>query len=347
MDFLSQYGLFLAKVATLVFAVLITFGGLLALLMRGKSSKKQSIQIRSINEKYTDFAHVIQEASLPKKEFHKILKQEKAEQKQKKKKQQQEADIPLKRIFILNFAGDIRASAVESLREEITAILMVATEKDEILLRLESGGGMVHSYGLAASQLLRIKEKKIPLTITVDKVAASGGYMMACVADRLLAAPFAIIGSIGVIAQIPNFNRLLRKNNIEFEQVTAGEYKRTLTMFGENTKADRKKLQEELEETHDLFKDFITQYRAELDLKKIATGEHWYGKQALDLKLIDAIKTSDAYLLDASRESDLYEVSYHEKKKLSEKFSLAAESMLDRFMGRLQGAQASSGLSNK
>ena len=147
------------------------------------------------------------------------------------------------------------AHEVESLREEITAIISIANpSKDKVLIRLESGGGVVHGYGLAASQLQRIKSAGIPLSVAIDKVAASGGYMMACVADEILAAPFAIVGSIGVIAQIPNFNKILKKNDVEFEQITAGEFKRTLTLFGENTDKAREKFREEIEQTHDLFK---------------------------------------------------------------------------------------------
>ncbi|MCH7695932.1 MAG: protease SohB [Proteobacteria bacterium] len=222
-------------------------------------------------------------------------------------------------IYVLNFNGDIRASEVASLREEITALLTVADKNDEVIVLLESGGGTVHGYGLAASQLRRIKDKSIKLTISVDKVAASGGYMMACVADHIIASPFAIIGSIGVLAQIPNFNRFLKKHNIDFEQISAGKYKRTLSLFGENTDEDREKLRQELEDTHQLFKEFVSENRTKIDIEKIATGEHWHGKNALKLGLIDELMTSDDFLSEASNSADIYEISYYRKRPFIEK----------------------------
>jgi serine protease SohB len=199
-------------------------------------------------------------------------------------------------------------------------VLTLATPKDEVVVRVESGGGVVHGYGFAASQLARIKDANIPLTVCVDKVAASGGYMMAAVAHKIIAAPFAIVGSIGVLAQMPNFHRWLDKHGIDFEQHTAGDFKRTVTMFGKNTKQDREKLQEELEATHELFKRFITTYRPQVDLKKVATGEHWYGQQALDMKLVDVLQTSDDYLYQAYvSEHPIYQLKIPTKRGLLNK----------------------------
>jgi serine protease SohB len=208
------------------------------------------------------------------------------------------------------------ASAVATLRQEVTAILTVAEPGDRVLVRLESAGGAVHAYGLAASQIARFRERKVPVTVAVDKIAASGGYMMACTAEHIIAAPFAVLGSIGVVAQLPNFHRLLEKNDIDFELFTAGEFKRTITLFGENTDKARAKFREEIEEVHVLFKDFVKQNRPVLDLAQVATGEHWYGSRALELKLVDELRTSDDYLLEASSDADLYEVTYHAKKGL-------------------------------
>ena len=234
------------------------------------------------------------------------------------------------RIFVLDFDGDVEASAVENLREEISAIVSAADEGDKVLLRLESPGGMVHAYGLAASQLTRIKDAKLELIIAVDQVAASGGYMMACVADKVLAAPFAVIGSIGVVAEVPNFHRLLKHNKVDYETHTAGEYKRTLTMFSENTDAARKKFKQELEETHDLFKHFITQNRPALSIEKVATGEHWYGTQALELGLIDGIQTSDDYILQAANDNDIFQVTFEMKKPLSQRLSLSVQGAVEK-----------------
>ena len=217
-----------------------------------------------------------------------------------------------------------------SLREEITTILTVAKPEDEVLACIESPGGMVHNYGLAASQLARLRGKEIPLTVAVDKVAASGGYMMACVANKIIAAPFAVIGSIGVVAQLPNFNRLLKKHDIDYEQITAGEYKRTLTMFGENDDKARAKFKEEIDETHQLFKDFVKSNRAVLNIDEVATGEHWYGAQAIEKKLVDELQTSDDYLLENSHEKDIYQVQYVGKTTMSEKLARAFGSSIER-----------------
>ena len=279
------------------------------LISKEKTHKKGHLEIKDIKEKYHNFSLTFQQQFLPKHEFKKIIKKENSEKKIEQKKQKKD-DTPskTKRLFSVTFHGDIRASATDSLREEITAILMIADQEDEVLVKLESGGGMVHSYGLAASQLQRIRDRGISLVVSVDKIAASGGYMIASVANKILAAPFAVIGSIGVVMQLPNFNRLLKQHNIDFEQITAGEHKRSLTLFGENSDEDRKKTEEELQETHDLFKEFILKNRAGLDIEKVATGEHWYGTKALDLGLIDEIMTSDDYLMAKSKDNQLFEI---------------------------------------
>ncbi len=310
---LPEYLLFLGKTATVAIAVLAVL--IFIARLRNKRREDDHIEVSKLNDKYEDMGQALNAAVLSKAEYKKALKA----LKHKKKdvlKQEKSGAAPRKRIYILSFDGDIKASAVTNLREEITAILTIADSRDEVFLRLESSGGTVHGYGLATAQLQRLKDRGIHLTVAVDKVAASGGYMMACVADRLIAAPFAIIGSIGVIAQLPNFNRLLKKNNIEFEQVTAGEYKRTLTVFGENSEAGRTKLKEEIEDTHTLFKDLITTHRRQVDIERVATGEYWYGTRALELRLVDTLMTSDDFLLQASNDADLYRISHIEKRRL-------------------------------
>ncbi|EKE01679.1 MAG: hypothetical protein ACD_21C00072G0002 [uncultured bacterium] len=323
-DFFYNYGLFFAKVATAVIAILLAFGGLAAIAAQNKLKSKEKIKVTKLNEKYQEMKEALNEETLEKDELKKIKKQEKLDEKAKIKQDKKTHKHPT-RIFVLNFDGDIKASAVENLREEITAILTVATPRDEVLVKIESPGGMVHGYGLAASQLKRIRDRGIPLIAAVDKVAASGGYMMACVADRVLAAPFAIIGSIGVIAQLPNFNRLLKKHDIDFEQVTAGQYKRTLSLFGENTKEGRKKMQEEVDEAHTLFKDFVAINRPTVDINSLATGETWYGTRAKEMRLVDEIITSDDYLLAASNKNNIFKIEYLIKKGLAEKFGISIQ----------------------
>jgi len=335
----------LAQSATVVVAIIIVLIAVVATAVKQKP-KKGSLEITDLSEEFDETVHRLK-SQMYSKEAMKLLekkekKEEKAKAKQRKaelKKAEKNGDELLHeskpRLFVINFKGSIDAKEVSALRREVTAILAVADEGDEVLVSVESGGGMVHGYGLAASQLKRIKQKGLTLTIAVDKVAASGGYMMACIADKLIAAPFAIVGSIGVIAQIPNFNRVLKKHDIEFEQVTAGEYKRTLTMFGENDDKGREKFKEELEETHVLFKEFVSEMRPELDIDKVATGAHWYGSQALALGLIDKIQTSDDYLMESHESRHLFNVSYVLHKKLSEKLGSSASIALESTIGRI------------
>ncbi len=320
-DFLLQYGLFLAKTITLSAAVVMVLAGLFSLVREAREHSHDHLQIKNINDRFELMADTLNNELLDDSELKQQHKARKAEEKARQKATRKGQQSARPRLFSLAFDGDMNATPVESLREEISAVLQVARKEDEIVLRLESEGGLVHSYGLAASQLTRIRDRKIKLTVIVDKVAASGGYLMACVADRILAAPFAIIGSIGVVAQIPNFHRVLKKNAIDFELHTAGQYKRTLTMFGENTDEGREKFREELEETHQLFKAFVTENRPVLEIDKVATGEHWFGTRALSLRLIDEIKTSDDYLLERAKDADIYEVVYRRRQTLSDRLS--------------------------
>lgn len=314
-EFLLEYGMFLAKFLTVAGIIIVSAVIVIFLVSQSKITHEDHIDVKHLNQKYDQLELMLKSSILPKKELKKDLKEYKKEHKEKEK--HPEKDKP--RLYVLRFDGDIRASDAESLAEEITAMLMVANDNDEVILVLESAGGTVHGYGYAASQLSRIRDRGLKLTVAVDKVAASGGYMMACVADKIIAAPFAIIGSIGVLGQVPNFNRLLKKHDIDFEQISAGKYKRTLSMFGENTDEGREKFRQELEETHELFKSFVKENREQVDVDAIATGEHWYGKKALELKLVDEIKTSEAYLIEAAKTADLYEIVQEKKKTVSEK----------------------------
>ena len=314
MEFLIEYGLFLAKTLTLLVAIGLVI--VVSLSLRHRSSSQEHVEVQRINDRYRQMGDTLEIAMLDKDGRKRKKKADRKAKKANEKKAKGNLSEPRKRVFVLAFHGDIRGSEVALLREEITAVLMVASETDEVLLRLESSGGLVHAYGLAASQLARVRARKIPFTVAVDKVAASGGYLMACVADRILAAPFAIVGSIGVITQIPNFNRLLKNHDIDFEQVAAGEFKRTVTMFGETTDKGRQKLKAEVEEIHGLFKDFVKEQRPVVNLDEIATGEHWLGKRAHELKLVDELKTSDDYLVGLTDTSDIYEVQYLVKQKL-------------------------------
>lgn len=332
LEFLYEYGLFLAKTITFVVAVIVILVAITAAALKQKQ-KKGELSIIDLSEQYEDIEDEVIHHLLTKDELKEKEKEDKKQAKAKAKSKEKEASKP--RVFVVDFKGSIDAKEVSSLREEITAILTVAKPEDEVFVRLESGGGMVHGYGLASSQLDRIRQKEIPLTVSVDKVAASGGYMMACVANNIISAPFAILGSIGVIAQIPNFNKILKKNDIDFEQITAGEFKRTLTMFGENSDAAREKFVEEIEDTHELFKTFVNEHRPTLDMTKVATGEHWFGIKAHELGLVDTIQTSDDYLMSASKDKKIIAIKYATKKGLAEKLSKAASLSVDGLIGKL------------
>jgi serine protease SohB len=333
LNFLAEYGLFLAESVTVVVAILVVVGMLFALGHRQRVEEEGHIEIRKLNEHYENFREAMQQAVLTEDENKREHKAQKKRDKQTAKARKKSSDketTDRARLYVLNFDGDIQASATANLREEVSAVLAVARSGDEVLVKLESSGGMVHSYGLASSQLLRVRDAGIQLTVAVDMVAASGGYMMACVANKILAAPFAVIGSIGVLAQIPNFHRLLRKANVDFEQLTAGEYKRTLTMFGENTDQDRAKMQEDIDDTHILFKGFVAEHREQVEIDSVATGEVWYGQRALDRGLVDELSTSDSFVQASLAERDVFEVRHVLKKNWQEKLGLAAEGSMQR-----------------
>ena len=312
MTFLGNYILFITKCITLLGLLFVFLASIIASASKAKSKKTTKISARSLNKHYQALKQTISELTLDKKSY----KAQKKEQKVVAKKHSVESKP---RLFIINFKGDVQAKATTALTEQINTILLSHQSSDEVLLRLESPGGVVPGYGLAAAQLARLREKNIPLTIAIDKVAASGGYLMASVANQIIAAPLAIIGSIGVIAQLPNFNRLLEKNHIDYEQIMAGKHKRTLTMFGNNTDQGREKLQDEVNETLTLFKNHIHKYRPQVIIDDVATGEHWYGSQALDLKLIDYIQTSDDYLLSTLESKQLIEIDCHQKQSKIDK----------------------------
>lgn len=354
-NILSQYGLFLLKVITACIALVCILASF------KKSSKsddddKKEITIVNLNEKYDDQKDKLEDVMIlsgskeERKAFKEEEKRKRKEEKEKKKeekaKSKQEAKNASKtsndtnleevkdsdansskksRLFVLKFSGSVSANEVNDLREEITAMLSLAKEGDEALLQLESPGGSVDGYGLGASQLQRIRNHNIPLTVAVDRVAASGGYMMACIADRIVAAPFSAIGSIGVVAQIPNVHRFLKNHDVDVDVVTAGKYKRTMTVFGENTEEGKQKFKEELNEVHQLFKDFVSMHRPQVDIDKIATGEYWYAARAIELKLVDALGTSDDLIVDAMKDKDVYLITTKKSKSLAEKVGLRAE----------------------
>lgn len=322
----NQLGIFAAElflVFIFIVAILITF---MVIAAKNKGASKGQLKIKNLNKKLDEQSEALLSETLSKKEFKKYIKDKKVADKQREAEGQ-------RNIYVIDFQGDIKASNVDALSETVTAVLNIATLKDEIVVRLENAGGYVHTHGLASAQLMRIRAKKIPLTITIDKIAASGGYLMACVGDKILSAPFAIIGSIGVLIQLPNFHRALKDKHIDFVQLTAGEYKRTVTMFGENTEAGREKLRQEINEVHELFKQTIKQNRPQIDIDRVATGEHWLGQQALKLQLVDAIKTSDDYLSELKNHANIYEICFETKRSLINKIFASGANLREKIFG--------------
>ena len=332
MEYVFDYLSFLAKAVTVlavVVAIIVAAGA-----RRGHRPPEGRIQVVRINDRLRSLRSAVQHAVTPAARRRKLTRQENREQKRERKTESDRG-----RVFVLNFKGDLAASQLDCLRNEITAILTSAGEGDEVVVRIESAGGLVHAYGLAASQLSRVKEKGIRLVAAIDKVAASGGYMMASVADRIVTAPFAVVGSIGVAAQLPNLHRFLKKRDVDVELLTAGEYKRTLTVFGQNTDDGRAKFQEEIDDVHALFKSFVGDHRPDVDLEAVATGEAWYGQRAIERKLVDQLCTSDEYLVAACDDKDVFEVRWIVPEKpierLMHQFSTAMSELIDRLMGRL------------
>ncbi len=331
---LSEVVGFAAKAAI----VFITFAAIALLLFRFGRPRRfggPRLLVKPLNDRFEALGDALRASVLDPKAFKALHKA------RKKAEPAHPAKQPT--VFVLDFNGDIFASGVKSLREEVSAIAAVAGPDDEVVIRLESPGGAVPHYGLAAAQLQRLKEKKIKVSVCVDRIAASGGYMMACVADKIIAAPFAIIGSIGVVAQVPNLHRLLKKHDVDFEEMTAGEFKRTVSVFGAITEKGRQKFQDQLEETQVLFKDFVKAQRPKLDVDRVATGEYWLASRAAELGLVDQLGTSDDYLIRRAAEAKVYRVSFEAGFSLRERVGRTAAEAIDRallaIVDRVMGLQ--------
>ncbi|MDN7136628.1 protease SohB [Pseudidiomarina sp. 1ASP75-14] len=310
MEFILEIADFVVKAAIILMVVML----IVAIISNAAQRQRRQdgeLQVRNLSRDLRDSAQTISLETLGK-------KQRKQAQKQARKAEKNEQAAE-QRVFVIDFKGSLDAHEVDNLQREVNAVIGAAKAGDTVFVRLESPGGVVHGYGLGAAQLQRLRDAELELVIGVDKVAASGGYMMAAVADKVIAAPFAIIGSIGVVAQLPNFHRWLKKHDVDFETVTAGDYKRTLTVFGENTDAGRRKFKEDLEQIHAQFKNHIVQYRPKVDLDQVATGEYWTAEKALEMDLVDEICTTDSWLLARCKDHGIYHIRYYEKRPLGER----------------------------
>jgi serine protease SohB len=321
-EWLTEFGMLLAQVLSLVLILGLVVA--LVIRMKNESGDRPRLRLEELNDNRRYRRRRMMMAAKPpgaRKRMHKAFRSEDKAEGKRGRKNDEDPTPPV--VWVLDFHGDIRASGTGRLAEEVSAVLNAAGDQDEVVVRLESAGGLVHSYGLAATELDRLREAGLSTTVCIDKVAASGGYLMACGADQLRAAPFAVLGSIGVVAQLPNIHRLLKRHDIDVELLTAGRYKRTLTVFGENTQEGRDKFLDDLESTHALFKQHVATRRPDLDVEAVATGEIWYGTQALAKGLIDALGTSEAYLVERMKEARVISLRLEPKQRLGNRLGLA------------------------
>lgn len=330
MDSFIEFGIFFGK-ALIIFLFIVALI-LIVTAIAARAKHRPQVEVESLNDKFADIGYVLRSVIRPKKVFK--AEQKKLEEEEKKAEQESRPNV-----FVLEFDGDLQATQVKEFRDEVSAVIGIAKPEDEAVVCIESPGGTVSGYGLAAAELVRLRKAGLKVTVCVDKVAASGGYMMACTGHKILAAPFAVVGSIGVLAQVPNFNRLLKEHHVDYEEMTSGEYKRTISFLGEITPKGRAKFQEQLEDTHELFKNWVKEYRPQLDLAQVATGEYWYGKRAQELNLIDDIQTSDEYIHSLLPAKRVFKIKFNPRKKLAEKiseaFGDAATKAFDRVLQRV------------
>ena len=336
-EWLAEMGTFLLQTTLIMSAA----GLILLIVLRSKESNEQGLKlhVESLNDQRRARHRRLRVTTTAQGARKKLLKAFRQEEKarQKAARQGKSDDQTRQKVWVLDFHGDIKASQAEQFAQEVSAVIEIASADDEVIVRLESAGGLVHAYGLAAAQLDRLRQAGLSTTVCIDKVAASGGYMMACTANHIKAAPFAVIGSIGVVAQVPNIHRLLKRNDIDVELLTAGKYKRTLTVLGENTQEGREKFIDDLENTHRLFKNYVSQHRPEMDIDKLATGEIWYGSEALAQKLVDSVGTSEAYLVERIAEAQVYRVRLEPPKTISRKVGLAISAGVEHAMVKALG----------
>ncbi len=301
--------------ALLIVAALGALAALLARLTRRDLRRGgREIEVHSLNERYDQMRDELDAEILDRKERRSLAK---SRAKARKREAARAATPTARRVYVLGFKGDLVASAVKRLAREVDAVLTVARPStDEVVLRLQSSGGTVTGYGLAAAEVSRLRDRKIKVTVSVDQVAASGGYMMACAADKIVAAPFALVGSIGVVAQAPNLHRLLKKNDIDYEELTAGEFKRSISVLGEITPAGRAHFLGKIEDIHTAFKSFVAERRPAADLARVANGDVWLASEAVSLGLVDALSTGDDLIFRLKDEARLFEVATAARKTL-------------------------------
>jgi len=249
-------------------------------------------------------------------------------------------------VYVLDFNGDTQASGVDALTREISVLLSLPTVPSEVVLKVTSPGGTVTGYGLCSAQLQRLTQAGVKLTVCIDQLAASGGYLMACVADQILCAPYAAVGSIGVVAQLPNVAERLEREGIDFITTTAGKWKRTVTPFKKPTEEELAKQQKDILAIYDQFSSTVEINRPGLEIEQVATGEVWYGKDALIRGLVDSLMTSSEYIMQRMDDGAAVFTLKYKPKKQGLAGALSASSLpsvLDNFLKKSPSGNPFSG----
>lgn len=244
---------------------------------------------------------------------------------------------------VLRFEGDTMATGRQDFARMVDEVLHNKERIQRVIVVVNSPGGGVSVYGQMFAGMERMRNAGVDVTACVDTYAASGGYLMSVPAQRIIAAPFAMVGSIGVVSEFMNFNKLLRRLGVEPMTITAGELKRTVTPLSEVTEENKAAYKAQLEAIHRQFIAVVKKYR-EVDADRVCTGNHWTAAESVELKLnlVDGLATSQEYLFEANQTEDLVTISKlqnpYEKSVLglARRFiHLVADEVSERFSGRL------------
>ncbi len=231
---------------------------------------------------------------------------------------------PPPRLAVLRFQGlrDLNASGDQRLSEAIDEVLVNRDHFEEAVVIIDSPGGTTHGYGHAYALLERLSASGLKVTACIDRIGASGGYLMALPADRILAGPFAIVGSVGVVAGIPNVKRLLEEKGVSYRLFVAGDKKRVVHFADDDGPEVREYMDEKLAGIHTQFLQAVEKHRGDrVKLDEVRSGDHWSAEESVEkgLGLVDELQTSAEYLLERNREVAL--VMIERRVDITERFA--------------------------
>ncbi|MDP3296608.1 MAG: signal peptide peptidase SppA [Thermodesulfovibrionia bacterium] len=163
-----------------------------------------------------------------------------------------------------------------------------------VVIRIDSPGGAVAPAQEIYKEIVKLKKEK-KVVASMGSVAASGGYYIACPADKIVANPGTLTGSIGVIMEIPNIEGLMKKIGVETKVIKSGKHKDIASMFKSMTEEERKILQSVLDDVHDQFIRAVSEGRNMKyeNIKELADGRIFTGKKAKELGLVDTLGNLD------------------------------------------------------